>query len=91
MVRNLEVSLSFNGPHDQGRFLGRTNVGTITAAHAVQGIHLDAECEAAPQGFDTKKALTYFIELIEYQGDSIMDLVEEASVVVDSYSLNKAG
>lgn len=39
--------------------------------------------------FDTKKDFTHFFELIEYQGESIMDLVEEASVVTDSYSLER--
>ena len=37
--------------------------------------------------FDTKKAFTFFFELVEYPGEFLMDLAAEASVVVDSYSI----
>lgn len=42
--------------------------------------------------FDTKKALKLYIELIEYPGESILDVAEEASEAgLDSVSIEKAG
>ena len=43
MVRHLNIGLGFDGPHDQGRFLGRADIGTVAAAHAVEGIDLYTE------------------------------------------------
>lgn len=39
--------------------------------------------------FDTKKAFTLYIELVETPGGSVMDLLEEASARFDSYSVDK--
>ena len=39
--------------------------------------------------FDTKKALTLYIELIEYPGVNLTDLIGEASAGFDSYSVNE--
>ena len=39
--------------------------------------------------FDTKKAFTLYIELVESPGGSVMDLLEEASARFDSFSVEK--
>ena len=43
MVGYLDIGLGFDGPHNQGRFLGRTDISTVTTPHTVERVDLYTE------------------------------------------------
>ncbi|KAF5044330.1 hypothetical protein DSECCO2_492900 [anaerobic digester metagenome] len=57
VVGHFAGSLGLQGLHDQSRGLGRADVGAVAAAHAVQGVDLDAELHALEFLADGVKSL----------------------------------